>query len=314
MNPPSAGGGFHALVKRVLRVPPVGEVVRRIGALRGRSLVLVYHRIDEDGRPAGQIVPSVPANVFGRQLDALGEVGEIVPLRALLQEARRSSRPRFAVTFDDDFVTHVDHALPILRDRGVPATFFLSGRSLVGLGSYWFEILEQLIDTRGMDEVTRLIGTRGEGAQALVTACESDPALQRSIEEESHDPSHNLDRSGIESLAAADMAIGFHTLRHEILTRLDDGPLEAALAQGRKEMESVVGHPLLHFAYPHGKADRRTANRIRDAGYEAAWTGSPRPMHPRDDPYLLGRWEPGRLAVDDLLVGVAIRLNRGPQG
>jgi peptidoglycan/xylan/chitin deacetylase (PgdA/CDA1 family) len=313
MNPPSAGGGFHALAKRILGVSPVGEVVRRIGALRRRSLVLVYHRIDEDGRPAGKIVPSVPADVFGRQLDALGEVGEIVPLQALLHEARRSARPRFALTFDDDFVTHVDQALPILSDRGVPATFFLSGRSLLGLGSYWFEILEHLIETGGMNEVSRLIGTRVEGAQSVVTACENDPSLQRSIEE-GHDLSHNLDRAGIEALAAADMAIGFHTLRHEILTRLDDSALDAALAQGRKQLEAVVGHPLLHFAYPHGKADRRTANGIRDAGYEAAWTGSPRPMHPRADPYLLGRWEPGRLAVDDLLVGIAIRLNRGTQG
>ena len=313
MNPPSAGGGFHALAKRILGVSPVGEVVRRIGALRRRSLVLVYHRIDEDGRPAGQIVPSVPADVFGRQLDALGEVGEIVPLQALLHEARRSARPKFALTFDDDFVTHVDQALPILSDRGVPATFFLSGRSLLGVGSYWFEILEHLIETGGMNEVRRVIGTRVEEAQSVVTACENDPSLQRSIEE-SHDLSHNLDRAGIEALAAADMAIGFHTLRHEILTRLDDSALDAALAQGRKQLEAVVGHPLLHFAYPHGKADRRTANGIRDAGYEAAWTGSPRPMHPRDDPYLLGRWEPGRLAVDDLLVGIAIRLNRGTQG
>ena len=130
MNPPSAGGRVPCLGQARPPVPPVGEVVRRIGALRGRSLVLVYHRVDQDGRPPGQIVPSVSANVFGRQLDALGEVGEIVPLRALLQEARRNARPRFAVTFDDDFVTHVDHALPILRDRGAPATFFLSGRSL----------------------------------------------------------------------------------------------------------------------------------------------------------------------------------------
>jgi peptidoglycan/xylan/chitin deacetylase (PgdA/CDA1 family) len=277
-------------------------------------LVLVYHRIDEDGRPAGQIVPSVPARFFGRQLDALEEVGEIVPLQALLHDGRRSARPRFAVTFDDDFPTHVDHALPILRDRGVPATFFLSGRSLFGLGSYWFEMLEQLIDTRGISEVSHLLGTRGEGVLSLMTACENDPSLQRAVEDESRDGSLNLDRSGIEALAAAGMAVGFHTLRHEILTRLDDDALDTALSQGRDELKTVIGHQVLHFAYPHGKADRRTANRIRDAGYEAAWTGSPRPMHPRDDPYLLGRWEPGRLEVDDFLVGVAIRLNRGAQG
>jgi peptidoglycan/xylan/chitin deacetylase (PgdA/CDA1 family) len=110
------------------------------------------------------------------------------------------------------------------------------------------------------------------------------------------------------------MAIGFHTVRHEILTRLDDSGLDAALTEGRGDLEAIVGRPLLHFAYPHGKADRRTADRIRDAGYEAAWTGFPRPMRPRDDQYLLGRWEPGHLDVDDFLVGTAVRLSRGARG
>jgi peptidoglycan/xylan/chitin deacetylase (PgdA/CDA1 family) len=311
MNTRPAGGGFRALAKRALRAFPVAEAVRRIGALRGRSLVLVYHRIDENGGPARRIVPSVPSGVFRRQLEALGEVGEIVPLESLLHDGRRSAKPRFAVTFDDDFETHVDRALPILRNRDVPATFFLSGRSLHGLGSYWFELLQQLIDARGTKEVSRLIHTQGEGVDALVTACENDPSLQKAIEAEAPDVSHRLDRSGIEALAGAGMAIGFHTVRHEILTRLDDGGLDAALTQGREELEAVVGHPLRLFAYPHGKADRRTADRIRDAGYEAAWTGRPRPMHPRNDRYLLGRWEAGRLDVDDFLVGTAVRLTRG---
>jgi hypothetical protein len=34
-------------------------------------------------------------------------------------------------------------------------------------------------------------------------------------------------------------------------------------------------------------------------------------MRRGDDRYLLGRWEPGRREVDDLLVETAIRLTRG---
>jgi peptidoglycan/xylan/chitin deacetylase (PgdA/CDA1 family) len=314
MNPRPAGGGFRALAKRALRAFPVAEAVRRIGALRRRSLVLVYHRIDESGRFAHQVVPTLAAGVFRRQLEALGDVGEIVPLQALLHDGPRSAKPRFALTFDDDFVTHVDHALPILRERGVPATFFLSGRSLHGLGAYWFELLEQLIDARGVNEVSHLIHTERQEIDVLVTSCENDPALQRAIEAEVNDVPRHLDRFQIEALAREGMAIGFHTVRHEILTRLDDSGLDAALTEGRGDLEAIVGRPLLHFAYPHGKADRRTADRIRDAGYEAAWTGFPRPMRPRDDQYLLGRWEPGHLDVDDFLVGTAVRLSRGARG
>jgi hypothetical protein len=64
------------------------------------------------------------------------------------------------------------------------------------------------------------------------------------------------------------------------------------------------------FAYPHGKADRKVAARVRAAGYTAAWTGLPNATRPGADPFLLGRWEPGALSVDELVVKVAVRLNR----
>lgn len=318
MNTRSIRDGFRSLGKRTLRAFPVAEAVRRLGAFSGRSLVLVYHRVDEERvdeerAPAQQIVPTMQSGLFRRQLDALGEVGEIVELRVLLSEGQRGVRPRFALTFDDDYETHVDRVLPILAERDVPATFFLSGRSLHGLGSYWFELLERLINERGTTEVCRLVQAPRGDATTLVTWCEEDPSRQRIIETESLDDPRHLDPSQIEALAGAGMAIGFHTLHHEILTRLHDRELDEALTRGRDELETVIGRPLRHFAYPHGKADRRTADRIRDAGYEAAWTGFPRPMRLRDDQFLLGRWEPGHLDVDDFLVGVTVRLSRGAQ-
>ena len=57
-----------------------------------------------------------------------------------------------AVTFDDDLRSHVDYALPTLRQLGVPAAFFLSGRALHGQNVYWFQQLETLLkahDARG---------------------------------------------------------------------------------------------------------------------------------------------------------------------
>ncbi len=145
-------GPFRFLAKRSLRAGVVAEAVRRIGALRGRSLVLVYHRVAPSEPPARGIVPFVPSGVFRRQLEVLAEVGEIAPLEVLLQDRDRHARPRFAVTFDDDYVTHLDHALPVLQALDAPATFFLSGRALHGLGSYWFELLERLVSARRLRE------------------------------------------------------------------------------------------------------------------------------------------------------------------
>jgi peptidoglycan/xylan/chitin deacetylase (PgdA/CDA1 family) len=304
-------GPFKVMVKRALRAGIVGEAVRTIAALRGRSLVLVHHQVAPTQPSANGVVPVTPSDVFRRQVEALAEVGEIRPLDLLLEDRSRHAKPGFALTFDDDYATHVDHALPILRAIDAPATFFLSGRAPLGLGSYWFERLDRLIDSRGVHEVSRLLHIRAEGVEALIVACERDPTLQQIIETEVPDAPSHLGRASIETLTGAGMAVGFHTLRHEILTRLADSDIEAALTEGRGELEQIVGRPLLHFAYPHGKADRRTAGKVRDLGYTAAWTGRPQPMQRRSDRYLLGRWEPGLLDVDRFLVGIAITLTRG---
>jgi peptidoglycan/xylan/chitin deacetylase (PgdA/CDA1 family) len=298
-------------VRRALRSEPVGEAVRAIAALRGRGLVLVYHRVTQTGPSSPEVVPAVSSTLFRRHLETLADVGDIVPLETLLRDRDRHARPRFAITFDDDYVNHVADALPVLRALDARATFFLSGRALHRLGSYWFEILERLLGERGTDAVGRLLGSPTDRIDELIAVCERDPKLHEVLANQAVDDPRHLDRSQIETLSDAGMAIGFHTLHHEILTRLDDEELDAAVTVGRSELEAVVGRPVVYFAYPHGKADRRVADIVRNAGYDAAWTGRPRPMRRGDDRYLLGRWEPGRMEVDDLLVATTIRLTRG---
>jgi peptidoglycan/xylan/chitin deacetylase (PgdA/CDA1 family) len=304
------GAAVKRLVRTFLRARPIGDAVRAIAALEGRSLVLVYHRVTAAEPPEHEVVPSVPPMLFRRQLEALADVGNIVPLDEIVRDLDRHSKPRFAITLDDDFATHFEDALPALIELGAPATFFLSGRSLHGLGPYWFEQLERLVAKRGIGTVARLVGVATDRIDDVIRACEIDPALQERLEAEAPNAPRHLGSQEILRLSRAGMAIGFHTLSHKVLVGLDDEEVAAALRAGRKEIEGVIGRPLVHFAYPHGKADRRTANSAREAGYEAAWTGRPHAIRRGDDRYLLGRWEPGELDVDDFLVGTAIRLSR----
>lgn len=303
----------RGVARLTLRFRPVSDAVRAIASARGRGLVLVYHRVVAAAPSATAIVPAVPAVLFRRHVEALRTVGDLVPLEAMADGVGRHARPRFAVTFDDDYATHVDEALPILRSLEVPATFFLSGRALRSLGPYWFEVLEDQIEARSLAAVARELGVDGTGPDAVAVACERDRSLQARLES---DKAHGsgLDRRGIEALVAAGMGVGFHTLRHHVLFSLPYDELEAELTDGRDELEAVVGRRVGLFAYPHGKADRRIAAMVRRAGYVAAFTGRPSPVVPGEDRYLLGRWEPGPVDVDDLLVESAIRLNRrGPR-
>jgi peptidoglycan/xylan/chitin deacetylase (PgdA/CDA1 family) len=300
---------LRRLASGALRVRAVNQAARSIAAARGRSLVLVYHRVAPDGSRPSSLVPTIPETLFARQIQALGELGEIVPLTELLGPRRRTRRGRFALTFDDDYRTHAEAVLPVLSGLGVPGTFFLSGRSLHGLGPYWFEVLEWLLEQRGLQEVAGRLGISGPSPIELAVACERDPRRQRQLEQAAEQPPTHLRSDQLEALAAT-MTVGFHTLHHPALPVLSDDALAGALTQGRHELTALTRQPLQLFAYPHGKADHRVAAQVRAAGYRAAWTGVPNAMRSGDDPFLLGRWEPGPAAVDDLLVKLAVRLHR----
>jgi hypothetical protein len=87
-----------------------------------------------------------------------------------------------------------------------------------------------------------------------------------------------------------------------------DEDLREALSNGRPELERAAGVILRHFAYPHGRVDARVASSVSDAGFLSAWTGRPSAVDRSSDRFRLGRWEPGPLGVDDLVVSLTKRL------
>jgi peptidoglycan/xylan/chitin deacetylase (PgdA/CDA1 family) len=101
-----------------------------------------------------------------------------------------------------------------------------------------------------------------------------------------------------------------HTLDHHLLPSLDDVAMKAAVVNGRSQLAAAAGTNVRFFAYPHGKVDPRSARAVRGGGFDAAFTGRPTPMCRRNDPYTIGRWEPGPLRVDDLIVKLAMYLHR----
>jgi peptidoglycan/xylan/chitin deacetylase (PgdA/CDA1 family) len=298
--------------RTAMRHPLARAAAIRVAARRGHGLVLVYHRVRADGDvPQSEVVPSLGRSRLRAQVEALAELGDIVDLPLLLDPPAGRSRPRFALTFDDDYPQHAAHALPVLRDVGVPGTFFLSGRALHGLGPYWWERLEALVAANGVAEAGRALGVSGDSPQALAAACETSPGARSRLEAIApRAVEHPLDVDGISALAAAGMTLGFHTLEHRLLPALDGDRLAAALTSGRGELAAVTGRPMTLFAYPHGKADQRVARAAAAAGYAAAWTGWPQPSRVDGDRFLLGRWEPGPLEVDSFRAAVAVRLNR----
>lgn len=83
--------------------------------------MVTYHAI-RVGPPPLCVAPER----FARDLDLLFTSGfEPRPLAAVLRAGVvASSRPSFCVTFDDGYRDFLEHALPLLEARGIPATLF----------------------------------------------------------------------------------------------------------------------------------------------------------------------------------------------
>lgn len=79
-------------------------------------------------------------------LDYLQATFEIVPLdEALHAMSSGTLRGRCAaLTFDDGDSSIADYVEPILRERELPATFFINSAYLDGRRSYWFPVLAYL--------------------------------------------------------------------------------------------------------------------------------------------------------------------------
>jgi peptidoglycan/xylan/chitin deacetylase (PgdA/CDA1 family) len=302
------------LVKRTLESHAVASATLRAGARRGHGLTLLFHRVGPDGPRDHEVVRSVPTRVFLRQLELLADVGDVVPADELAAAPVGERRPRFALTFDDDYASQLTVA-HLLAGLGLPGTFFLSGRALHGRGAYWWEVLEARIAADGVAATAADLGVTAADPLELAAACEARGLTGPLVEEGDATPADHLTAADIAELASLPgTTVGFHTVDHPLLPALGAAELDDALTRGRAELAAVVGAPVDLLAYPHGKADEAVARAAAAAGYRRAWTGRIEPTTADSSPHLLGRWEPGGLDARAFAAQLAIRLHRPDPG
>jgi len=262
---------------------------------RQAGLILLYHDVgDRDGDADAELVPPISQGRFARQIAHLRRLYRVVELQEL--QAATASRRRWqpfpvAITFDDDLGHHVTRALPVLREAGVPATFFLCGSFLDEPRDFWWQRLQRAVDN-GAD-IGHLVGSgtihvQGQLMEGLSpaqrdAAAESIGSLAVPVPE-----SELLTAEGARQLPH----IGFHTLRHDPLTQLDDEQLDIALSEGRQGLAEIAGHPVDTIAYPHGQFDARVLQAVRDQKFSIGVTSEQQAVTPYADPLALGRYVP----------------------
>lgn len=209
--------------------------------------ILGYHAVVDD--PSRQ--DTTPAQLAA-QLDALAAKGfHTVSLQAVFDHQDRArplpARP-IVLTFDDGTADAFTCVLPLLRARGMTATFFVV--------SSWL----------GADAASR----RREPA--------SDGEVARP----------ELTWPELRALRDAGMEIGSHSRTHPRLPELTDEAALEEMVSSKRELESGLGIPVLLFAYPYNALRARTGSLLQEAGYRAAVAGQDHGGRSREALYRIG--------------------------
>jgi peptidoglycan/xylan/chitin deacetylase (PgdA/CDA1 family) len=276
--------------------------------------ILIYHRVVPEPDP---LVPEqVCANDFDRQLTMLDRWFTVLSLREAVVRLGDGTLPVRAacVTFDDGYADNVTVALPILRKRGVSATFFLAAGFLNGKRMWNDSVIETVRRARGDTLDAHCVGLGAIGISSIDQRRRTIGVLLRSLK---YLPVDERQRrveefaSGVASelpcdlmmtdeqvrrLHASGMGIGAHTLSHPILARLDNADAEVEIRDSKHRLEALTGTPVTLFAYPNGKPgiDYRAehVDMVRQLGFEAAVSTAWGVARAGTDVYQLPRFTP----------------------
>ena len=274
-----------------------GMALRKARAIM-QPRVLMYHTVDPEG---------ISMDVFRAQLDVIHREFEPISLPALLERYRdgRCTGREVALTFDDGVRNHLTTVYPLLREAGVPATFFLCS-GLIDSGQ-WVWNTEARARLQGLRATERKALATEEGwpvhtVEALVEwakglAPDRRTAFETAVRGRTPDfvptPLQRdlyapMTWDEVQSLDPALITIGSHTVTHPILTTLSAQDQAEELTASRARLEAQLGREVDIFCYPNGDSDPGVVEAVRQS-YRWAVTTEESFWGPGHDPCRLPR-------------------------
>lgn len=221
------------------------------------------------------------------------------------------------VTFDDGYDDNYRIVFPILRELGVPATFFVSTGHIDSGRPYDYDWLVHLIllakaprlqlPELGIDvpmpatrAERRVLATHVLDRMKEISALEQ-TAMTRRLEREWGIPSDGAQPADcrpmtwdqLREMRAAGLEIGSHGVHHWMLSKLPRDELEQEVFGSRDALLRELGPMSLLMSYPVGSNrafDRQVIEVTRDAGFDLAcsYISGTNP-HPANNRYSLYR-------------------------
>jgi peptidoglycan/xylan/chitin deacetylase (PgdA/CDA1 family) len=254
---------------------------------------------------------------------------------AMARRLAPGGKPAMHLTFDDGFAGVYEHALPILKERGLVASVFIltDGESSIapahllhfeelelafryttaaafdgaswGLGQFPLDSVPNRVNAlRRFKTVIKLkpdverIDAERRAIEALGVDLEALAATHATT-----DRFRKLSFLEIHYLLNAGWTIGGHTRTHPVLSALDNKQIVDEINGNARDLAHAFGLTDAPFAYPFGgrdHVDTRAVTAARQAGFACAFTTVPGPNGPGTELFELHRYSVTDLQVDQL--------------
>ena len=295
---------------------------------RSRIVILMIHGVMDSEAPEvwQPLRPRLASDRLKRFLSVLSRHYQFVSLQCAVDMLDRKIPIKpycIVVTFDDGYRNNATKALPILRQYGVPATFFLATGHMTHRKPYWCDRLDYILqhvpvhgrEIKVASRTVRLLAadrvalgsSYDELRRAAKSAHRPDAEMVREMEGLAHaleaetgrglteifeadDWTALLTWAEVEQLAADGVSFGSHTVSHVRLGLVDEKTAISQLADSKSAIEQHVRGPCRHFAYPNGSFNRRTPELVKKCGYSSAVTTIEGTNQVGDDPLRLRRF------------------------
>lgn len=292
----------RALIARALSC--TGAVDRILEARRNLRTpyltVLTYHRVCERTQSTGLDPGTLDADPSGfrLQLDFIQKHFEVVSARCLegWPNLRLPANP-LILTFDDGYRDNYTTVWPILKERGLSATFFIATAYPDAGRLYWWDRVALLLGRCEIEPVqigpiglslrpiTDPAGARSAILKALKCTKGLDPDtlcrwLERAAkvhlsaeEEREIARSSTMGWAEIEELASAGMQIESHSHEHRVLETMEEDQMERDLRQSKELLTRHVRKEPFAMAYPTGRTPGdKLKGVVRRLGFSCAFT------------------------------------------
>lgn len=185
-------------------------------------------------------IPFETLNRFEGNLNFLKRKTNIISLEDFMFGRLSVEKINVVITFDDGYKSWINHAVPILRQLALPATFFIS---------------------------SGFVGLSKEDESAFI---------QSHLLLHHQRTSGGLTYDDVKRIADQGFTIGGHTLNHRNLSALNDNiGLKYEIAEDKSALEKLTGAKIDYFAYPLGFFHNPHVNIIeilKESGYKGAVT------------------------------------------